>query len=251
MENENIENQIENEGVQEQVVEKAPVFTIPEEYKDKAWASQMHSLDDLCKKIDNQEKYISKGQLPHRDSSESDLTAFTEKMKKYTADLDYSDIVGNDAELAKALKESGVPKFQAKAVVDLIKGREAKEYGEEEFESLLKQKFNGREADLDKAKGVLKEIGEEKTHNLLSKRNDIVADVMDIIAEVGKKYAVDSATAMARISESPMGSQVSSGVDWSKPETKKAYMAELDAWYKNPLATEEEKQAIMKKYGRI
>ena len=29
-----------------------PAFSIPEEYKDKAWASQMHSLDDLCKKID-------------------------------------------------------------------------------------------------------------------------------------------------------------------------------------------------------
>lgn len=231
--------------------DNTPAFTIPEEYKDKAWASQMHSLDDLCKKIDNQEKYISKGQLPHRDSSESDIEAFSEKMKKYTADLDYSDLVGNDNDLAKALKESGVPKFQAKAVVDLIKSREAKTYGEEEFSNLLQEKFKGRESDLEKAKGMLKEMGEEKAQRILSKHNDDAVEIMDILAEVSKKYNVGEATAMARISESPMGSQVSSGMDWSKPETKKAYMAELDAWYKNPLATEEDKQAIMKKYGRI
>lgn len=240
-------NKMENENIENNSVE----FAIPEEYKDKPWASQMHSLDDLCKKIDNQEKYISKGQLPHKDSSESDLSAFSDKMKKYTSELDYSDLVGKDEELGKALKESGVPKFQARAVVDLIKGREAKEYGEEEFESLLKQKFNGREADLNKAKDVLKEIGEEKTHKLLSKRNDIVADVMEIIAEVGKKYGVGSATAMSKMAESPMGSQQSSALDWSNPETKKAYMKELEAWHNNPLATDDDKRAIMKKYGRI
>lgn len=243
MENENGNEVIEkNDGAE---------FTIPEEYKDKAWASQMHSLDDLCKKIDNQEKYISKGQLPHKDSSEADLTTFSDKMKKYTSELDYSDLVGKDEELGKALKESGVPKFQAKAVVDLIKGREAKEYGEEEFESLLKQKFNGRESDLNKAKEVLKEIGQEKTTALLSKRNDVVADVMEIIAEVGKKYGIGSATAMAKLSESPLGAQQSSALDWSNPETKKAYFKEIEAWHNNPMATEEEKRAIMKKYGRI
>ena len=241
MENEN-ENIQQNGGVE---------FSIPEEYKDKAWASQMHSLDDLCKKIDNQEKYISKGQLPHKDSSESDLNTFSDKMKKYTSELDYSDLVGNDAELGKALKESGVPKFQAKAVVDLIKGREAKEYGEEEFESLLKQKFNGREGDLNKAKDVLKEIGEEKTHSLLSKRNDVVADVMEIIAEVGKKYGIGSATAMAKLSESPLGGQPAQTLDWNNEDTRKAYKKEMDAWYDNPMATEEQKRAIMKKYGRI
>ena len=76
-------------------------FTLPDEYKEKGWASQMHSIDDLCKKIDNQEKFISKGQLPHRDSSEQDIQAFEEKMKKYTSELDYSDLTGKDEDLAK------------------------------------------------------------------------------------------------------------------------------------------------------
>lgn len=242
--------EIENTEQQQEQLEKQE-FKLPEEYQNQSWASQIHSLDDLCKKVSNQEKYISKGQLPHKDSSESDLSSFSEKMKKYTSELDYSDLVGKDEELGRALKESGVPKFQAKAVVDLIKGREAKEYGEEEFESLLKQKFNGRETDLNKAKEVLKEIGEEKTHSLLSKRNDVVADVMEIIAEVGKKYGIGSATAMAKLSESPLGGQPSNVLDWNNPETRKAYKKELDAWHDNPLATEEQKLAIMKKYGRI
>jgi len=249
MENENVQENVVQE--QQEHIENTPSFSIPEEYKDKGWASQMHSIEDMCKKIDNQEKYISKGQLPHRDSSESDIEAFSEKMKKYTADLDYSDLTGNDTDLAKALKESGVPKFQAKAVVDLIKSREAKAYGEEEFNNLLQEKFKGREADLEKAKGMLKEMGEEKSQRILSKHNEDAVEIMDILAEVSKKYNVGTSTAMAKISESPMGSQPSTGVDWSKPETKKAYMAELDAWYKNPLATEADKQAIMKKYGRI
>lgn len=248
----NPEEQIVEQTVEETVAEPVPAsFEIPTEYRDKAWASQIHSLEDAFKKIDNQEKYISKGQLPHRDSSESDLANFSEKMKKYTSEMDYSDLVGKDEELGKALKESGVPKFQAKAVVDLIKGREAKEYSSDEFEKLLNDKFKGRETDLEKAKGVLKVMGEEKANALLSKRNDIVADVMDILAEVGKKYEVQSATAMSKLSESPLGSQPSKGLDWNNIETQKAYLAELDRWYNDPHATPEQKTNIMKKYGRI
>lgn len=228
-----------------------PSFSIPDEYKDRGWATQIHSIDDLCRKVDNQEKYISKGQLPHKDSSAEDITNFTEKMKKYTAEQDYSELVGQDEELGKALRESGVPKFQAKAVVDLIKGREAKNYSEEEFGKLLNEKFKGRESDLDKAKAVLKEMGEEKTTAFLSKRNDVVADMMDILAEVGKKYDVKTATAMAHISDSPLGSQPSNVLDWKKLETRQAFAKELDEWRSRSDRTEEEYHAIMKKYGRI
>lgn len=230
---------------------QTPSFSIPDEYKDRGWATQIHSIDDLCRKVDNQEKYISKGQLPHKDSSAEDITNFTEKMKKYTAEQDYSELVGNDSELGQALRDSGVPKFQAKAVVDLIKGREAKNYSEEEFGKLLNEKFKGRESDLDKAKAVLKEMGEEKTTAFLSKRNDVVADMMDILAEVGKKYDVKTATAMAHISESPLGSQPSNVLDWKKLETRQAFAKELDEWRSRNDRTEEEYHAIMKKYGRI
>lgn len=229
----------------------ASSFEIPEEYKDRNWAKQMNSLDDVFKKIDNQEKYISKGQLPHKDSSAEDLTAFTEKMKKYTSEIDYTDLVGNDVELAKALRDSGVPKFQAKAVVDLIKSREAKDYSEDEFAKLLDDKFKGREADLTEAKSVLKEIGEEKSKTLLGKRNDVVADMMDILAEVGKKYGVKKATAMASLSENSLGNNPDKGLDWSDPKVRKAYLDELNAWEGNPHATEEDKRKIMRKYGRI
>lgn len=229
----------------------ASSFEIPEEYKDRNWAKQMNSLDDVFKKIDNQEKYISKGQLPHKDSSAEDLTAFTEKMKKYTSEIDYTDLVGNDVELAKALRDSGVPKFQAKAVVDLIKSREAKDYSEDEFAKLLDDKFKGREADLTEAKSVLKEIGEEKSKTLLGKRNDVVADMMDILAEVGKKYGVKKATAMASLSENSLGNNPDKGLDWSDPKVRKAYLDELNAWESNPHATEEDKRKIMRKYGRI
>lgn len=238
------------EVVQEQEVQ-TPAFEIPEEYRNRGWASQLHSMEDVFKKIDNQERYISKGQLPHKDSSAEDLTAFTEKMKKYTSEQDYSELVGKDEELGKALKESGVPKFQAKAVVDLIKGREAKEYSEEEFGNLLNQKFKGRESDLEKAKSVLKEMGEEKSRTLLSKRNDVVADVMDILAEVGKKYNVSSATAMAKLAEAPLGSQPSNNLDWSRSEVREAYRKEMEEFYNNPLKTDEDKRKIMRKYGRI
>ena len=226
-------------------------FVIPDEYKDRNWAKQMNSLDDVFKKIDNQEKYISKGQLPHKDSSAEDLTAFTEKMKKYTAEVDYADLVGNDAELAKALRDSGVPKFQAKAVVDLIKSREAKDYSEDEFAKILDEKFKGRETDLTEAKNVLKEIGEEKSKALLGKRNDVVADVMDILAEVGKKYGVKKATTMASLSENSLGNNPDKGLDWSDPKVRKAYLDELNAWENNAHATEEDKRKIMRKYGRI
>lgn len=223
------------------------VLEIPEEYKDRAWASQLKSMDDVFKKIDHQDKYISKGQLPHKDSNADDLTAFADKMKKYTSSLDYTDLVGEDAELAKALKDEGVPKFQAKAVVDLIKSRESKNYSEEEFAKLLDEKFKGRGEDLVKAKAVLKEVGEEKTNALLSKRNDIVADVMDIIAEIGKKYDVSSESAVAKLAENK-----SSGTETVNHGINKEYYKELqEKYYNNPQADESVKRAIMKKYKII
>ena len=227
-----------------------PQFVIPEEYKDKAWASQMHSIEDMCKKIDNQERYISKGQLPHRDSSEQDIEEFTKKMQKYTADIDYSDLTGQDVDLAKALKESGVPKFQAKAVVNLIKGREAKEYGEAEFEKILGERFKDRSGDLEQAKSLLKELGSEKSAKLLSKRNDDVADVMEVLAEVGKKYAANTTSAMAKLTDGGNGTGSSQG---SQPRgICKEYLEELnEKYYNNPHADEDVKRNIMRRYGII
>ena len=227
-------------------------FVLPEEYKDKAWASQVHSLDDLCKKIDNQEKFISKGQLPHRDSSEADIQAFEEKMKKYTSELDYSDLTGKDEDLAKALKESGVPKFQAKAVVDLIKSREAKEYGEEEFEKVLGERFKNDEDGLKQAKAVLKEIGGDKVSKLLSKRNDDIADVMEVIAAVGKKYIAENKSAMAKLTDGGNGTGGNGGDDTASKGICKEYLDELnEKYYNNPHADEEVKRSIMRKYGII
>lgn len=220
---------------------------IPEEYKDRAWASQLKSMDDVFKKIDNQDKYISKGQLPHKDSNADDLNAFADKMKKYTSTLDYSDLVGEDAELAKALKDEGVPKFQAKAVVNLIKSRESKNYSEEEFAKLLDEKFKGRGEDLAKAKEVLKEVGEAKTTALLSKRNDVVADVFDIIAEIGKKYNVSGESAVAKLSENK-----STGAESVNKGINADYYKEMqEKYYSNPQADASVKRAIMKKYGII
>ena len=227
-------------------------FTLPEEYKEKAWASQMHSLDDLCKKIDNQEKFISKGQLPHRDSSEQDIEEFTKKMQKYTSELDYSDMTGKDEDLAKALKESGVPKFQAKRVVDLIKSREAKEYGEEEFEKVLGERFKDDKDGLEQAKAVLKEIGGDKVTKLLSKRNDDIADVMEVIAAVGKKYIADNKSAMAKLADGGNGTGGSTNNDTKAKGICKEYYDELnEKYYNNPHADEDVKRAIMKKYGII
>ena len=226
-------------------------FTLPDEYKEKGWASQMHSIDDLCKKIDNQEKFISKGQLPHRDSSEQDIQAFEEKMKKYTSELDYSDLTGKDEDLAKALKESGVPKFQAKRVVDLIKSREAKEYGEEEFEKMLGDRFKDKKDSLDKARAVLKEIGGDKVTKLLSKRNDDIADVMEVIAAVGEKYLADNKSAMAKLADGGNGTGGGSDDTASKGICKE-YLDELnEKYYNNPHADEEVKRSIMRKYGII
>ena len=223
------------------------VLEIPEEYKDRAWASQLKSMDDVFRKIDNQDKYISKGQLPHKDSSSEDIENFVNKMKKYSAGVDYTDLVGEDAELAKALKDEGVPKFQAKAVVDLIKSRESKNYSEEEFAKLLDEKFKGRGEDLAKAKEVLKEVGQEKTTALLSKRNDVVADVFDIIAEIGKKYNVSGESAVAKLSENK-----STGAETVKSGINSDYYKEMqEKYYNNPQATEETKRAIMRRYGII
>ena len=189
--------------------------------------------------------------MPHRDSSESDIEEFTKKMQKYTADLDYSDLTGNDKDLEKALKESGVPKFQAKEVVKLIKSREAKEYGEEEFEKLLGERFKDDQEGLTQAKAVLKEVGGDKVTKLLSKRNDDIADVMEVIAAVGKKYIADNKSAMAKLTEGGNGAGSGSGGTQAKGICKEYYDELNEKYYNNPHADEEVKRSIMRKYGII
>jgi hypothetical protein len=160
-------------------------------------------------------------------------------------------MTGKDEDLAKALKESGVPKFQAKRVVDLIKSREAKEYGEEEFEKILGERFNGRQEDLAQAKSLLKELGSEKATKILNKRNNDVADVMEVLAEVGKKYAANTASAMAKLADGGNGTGGSSASEQPKGICKEYYDELNEKYYNNPMADEEVKRSIMRKYKII
>jgi hypothetical protein len=227
---------------------KPTELNIPEEYKTKSWANQLKSIDDVFKKIDNQEKYISKGQLPHKDSSEEDINTFVQKMKNYTSTLDYSDIT-KDESLATTLKENGVPKFQAKSIVELLSSREQKQYSEEEFESLIKEKFKGREDDLLKAKSVLKELGEEKSNQLLSRKNEDAVEIMDILSDIGKKYGINTDNAMSKLSDKSTGSNPTNVFD---PKDLDGYYKDMEKnFYNNPSATNEDKRRIMKKWGKI
>jgi LysM repeat protein len=225
-------------------------FVIPEQFKEKGWAKSITKQEDVWKAIDHYASVAGKPVLPHKDANEELITNFTEKMKKYTAELDYSDLVGEDKDLEKALKDAGIPKFQAKGVVDLLNNRKAKEYSDDEFGELLKQKFSGRDSDLEKAKAVLKEAGEDKMNKLLSKKNDDIADVLDVIAEIGKKYDVKIADTMSKISDTPNGNAPSDSKK-SKGICKEYYDELNEKYHNNPHATEETKRAIMREYGII
>lgn len=226
---------------------KTPEFVVPDEYKERGWTKMVQSTSDLWKLADNQATQLGKSQLPHKDASQEDLDKFVEKMKKYTSELDYSDITGNDSEMAQTLKDAGIPKFQAKKVIDLLNGRTQKEYNEEEWQAKLSEHFKGREKDLEKAKAVLKLLGEEESAKVLAKKNDDSIADLERYAKIGNKYEVSTADTMSKVLDT---ATPNSAVDYSTKGICKEYYDELNAkYYNNPMATEEDKRAVMRKYG--
>ena len=132
----------------------APEFKLPEEYKDKAWASKVKSLEDVYKQIDTLDSLKGKKMVvPNlKDASPEDREAFYAQMRGKDA-TEYT-IPDNDQFKATDLMKEGVPKLfmdngispvQAEAV---IKGYQelglkalAAERDPEVFKGTMKQEF--------------------------------------------------------------------------------------------------------------
>lgn len=63
-----------------------PQFNVPDEYKDRSWASKVKSEEDLYKQIDNLTSLVGKKDVPSADATDEQLEEFYSKLRPETAD---------------------------------------------------------------------------------------------------------------------------------------------------------------------
>lgn len=132
----------------------APEFKLPDEYKDKAWASKIKSQDDLYKQIDNLQTLVGKKTvIPNlKDASPEEREAFYSQLRGKDA-TEYP-IPDNPAfptlpeaveTIPKLFMDNGVSPTQAEAI---IKGYQefgakmvAKQYDPEEYKASMQTAF--------------------------------------------------------------------------------------------------------------
>lgn len=63
-----------------------PAFTVPEQYRDKGWANDVKSLEDVYSKLDGAHNIIGKKNIPGPDASDEELKTFHDQLRPETAD---------------------------------------------------------------------------------------------------------------------------------------------------------------------
>jgi hypothetical protein len=135
------------------------LFELPDEYKEKAWASKIKSQEDLYKQIDNLNSLVGKKTIAPIDYS----TATPEEIAQYHASLAPDDVSkydfgeGADPEFSKQVagifKELGISEYQARELAPrvneiaakIVEQNEASSRSEEAYNSMLSESF-GSEA---------------------------------------------------------------------------------------------------------
>lgn len=168
-------------------------FVLPDAFKEKDWAKDVHSLEEACAKIDNQHVALSKRVLPGENAPEDIWEQHIGKMKDVAVKQDWTDLVGEDNEIKDLFINSGVAKKQAKPILDFIKSKEAKKYSPDEFNKLADEKI-GKER-LAKATGVLSKLPEDKRNALLNTTNDQLLQALDVFADVAEVMAIPKSEA--------------------------------------------------------
>lgn len=217
-----------NEG-QSQAIEQASSFTIPDEYKDRGWASKIQSADDLFKSYDNAQTLIGKrpAGIPTKDASDAEWDAFykaagrpDEPIYEFSdpeglpEDMDLSDFKAKASEL---FHKAGLNQRQAQALLNNYlelelqasstqteAQRAEQEAKDAEFDKLVTEQFGDNyEAELNKTVAAFERHAPQSLRDSL---NDIIVDNPRALAglvaavngiqreadEVKQKYGVDA-----------------------------------------------------------
>lgn len=224
-------------------------FVLPEEYKDVQSLQGCKSVDDLCKKIVDDESFIGKLKseraMPTETDSEETWNAFFGKVKAVADKQDWSDV---DESFAKVAKDAGLVKQQTKPILDFIQAQKDKEYDSTEWDNKKAEAFKGRESVLDKIDSMLSKVSQESLDALESTKNDQLIKVYGVLAELAEKMAVKESPATPSSTSTPDTLKVFDSNGQLNKEALSKMQDEILALPNVPNKNEL-KAEIMKKYG--
>lgn len=236
-----------NNLTKESEMENDSNFALPESFKEADWAKDIKSVDDLCEKVDNQHKALSKRALPGENAPDDIWEQHIGKMKDVATKQDWADLVGEDNEIKDLFVNVGVAKKQAKPILDFIKSKEVKKYSPDEFNKLAAERL-GKEK-LDKATGVLGKLSEEKRNALLESTNEQLLQALDVFADVADVMAVPKSNIPLNPTNTGGSNQKVMNADGSlNKENYDKYLEEVESIPKSP-ERDSKVEAIRKKWG--
>lgn len=177
---------------------KTAEFNIPETYKDKSWAKNIKSQEDLFKSYDNAQSLIGKKTIGMPDFEK----ATDEELKEYYSktapadikDYEFGEIADSDKEFFGSLfKENGLNKRQAKDIYNKYMEYSNQYRSDDDFQSELKNRFGENSIKtLDETKSFLNKYLGNEDKNILDKMpNKVVGMMLEFANNVKKDYGID------------------------------------------------------------
>lgn len=195
---EQIIDSVNNEEM-ETVEEVKDTFTIPEQYKDKNWAKNIKSLDDLYKSYDNAQSLIGKKTIGIPDfekASEEEIKSFYDKLTpKDIKDYNFDDEMTQEEKefYGNLFKENGVNKKSAQAMVSTFKNYINSFYDNDNFVAELKERFgNNYEERVNDTTKVLQKYFPKEDREMFDKLpNKMLCAMLQFAENIKQGYGIE------------------------------------------------------------
>lgn len=224
-------------------------FVLPESYKDVQAVQGCKSVEDLCKKIVDDESFIGKLKseraMPSENDSDDVWSAFFDKTKAVADKQDWSDM---DEEFVKAAKGAGLVKQQTKPILDFIESLKDKDLDETEFNRMKADAFKGKEDRLNKIDIMLAKLPQEALDKLNATKNEQLVNLYSVFGDIADLFAVKETPTPPTTSTNTSGNTLYRQDGTMDKEVLSKMQDELMKIGNVP-NKQELKDAIFKKYG--
>lgn len=217
-------------------------FTLPDEYKDKSWASKVKSQDDLYKQLDNLNSLVGKKVVipDHATATPQELETFYSSLRpKEKTDYKFSEDTPDElkATYSDWAYEAGLSPLQLEKLAaklnETSKAKYESDRSVEGFEGILKESFGDsyKATGAEAHKVLMKNLNETDKAVLDKLPNDVAGMVYRLAANLNKAYGANE------------GGKASSDNAGNPAEGKEARITELKKkmleLQRNPLAGNE------------
>lgn len=230
----------------------APEFTIPDEYKERGWASKVKSVDDLWKQLDNSQQLIGRkyAAFDPTNATPNELEEYHSRLRppdaseyNFQTSEDYEPS-GMEPVFAEMLFNAGISKYQAAKLIPAFQAWEQSLAGEmfdkDAFLGVMEEKFGrGYEVKVNQTRQLIEGNLNDKAKEQLGK---LPNDALSLVYELANNMA----EAYGAYENGGQGSGPNGGIVTKSPKEEQAEIRQqLDKLTRNPYHTEEDKQRLI------